>query len=174
MHVYGYTRILTDILIFFASPSLNGINLSKNSIYFTGEKQTQRERGAVRNAALSRWNATPASWTSPPQSPFGAKAARLAKWTLNRVSFCGSDGREKKKTNARPKRLQTSSLLKKKNRRKIKYSGDITGTACWLCEVIKQFLFFFFFPPSGFFFFPVNKIGSSKSESWTRGRCTEL
>lgn len=54
MHVYGYTRILTDILIFFASPSLNGINLSKNSIYFTGKKQTQRERGAVRNAALSR------------------------------------------------------------------------------------------------------------------------
>lgn len=71
---------------------------------------------------------------------------------------------KKKKNNARPKRLQTSSLLEK-NRRKIKYSGDITGTACWLCEVIKQFLLFFFFSfPSGFFF-PVNKIGSSKSES---------
>lgn len=96
IHVYVYTRTLI-YWSFFASPSLNGINLSKNSIYFTGEKQTQRERGAVRNAALSRWNATPASWTSPPQSPFGAKAARLAKWTLNRVSFCGSDGREKKK-----------------------------------------------------------------------------
>lgn len=95
IHVYVYTRTLI-YWSFFVSPSLNGINLSKNSIYFTGKKQTQRERGAVRNAALSRWNATPASWTSPPQSPFGAKAARLARWTLNRVSFCGSDGRKKK------------------------------------------------------------------------------